>query len=101
MVDILAAGLTGSNWSYEAGSFIDNSGGPPGVGQLFLALSPERLGVASLEERLSDMLAAMTAEGDVRIPGERRLAHRARAARDGVEVPVSLHDQLRGYARKG
>ena len=42
MVDILAGALTGANWSHEASSFGSNDGGPPAVGQLFIALAPRK-----------------------------------------------------------
>src|ERR1700690_4220587 len=54
MVDILAAGLTGSSWSHQASSFGTNEGGPPDVGQLFIALSPLPPGGEQLEVRLEE-----------------------------------------------
>ena len=37
MVELLAAGLTGSNFAAEASSFLDAKGSPPGTGQLIVA----------------------------------------------------------------
>ncbi|MBM3573163.1 MAG: Ldh family oxidoreductase, partial [Alphaproteobacteria bacterium] len=68
MVNILAAGLSGARWSHEASPFGDNSGGPPGVGQLFIALSSDRFGVAALGGRIEGMLDAMCADEGVRVP---------------------------------
>jgi (2R)-3-sulfolactate dehydrogenase (NADP+) len=99
MVDVLAAGLTGASWSYEAGAMLDNTGGPPDVGQLFLALAPERLGASRLDARIEEMLTGMCAEPGVRVPGSRRHASRARAAREGVEVPDDLYERLVEYSR--
>ena len=42
MVEVLAAGLTGACWSYEASSLGSDEGGPPGLGQTFLAIRPRR-----------------------------------------------------------
>lgn len=95
MVEILAAALTGSAWGWEASSFFDERGGAPGVGQMLLALDP---GVASggrYPARMADLLAAVAAEPEVRLPGERRLAARARAAREGVAVPQALYEEIR------
>ena len=44
MVELLAAGVTGSNWSFQTSSLTDNEGGPPDIGQLFIAINPARLG---------------------------------------------------------
>ncbi len=41
MVELLAAGLTGSNYALQASSFLDAEGEPPGTGQLLIALAPE------------------------------------------------------------
>ncbi|MBI1775804.1 MAG: Ldh family oxidoreductase [Proteobacteria bacterium] len=98
MVDVLAAGLTGSNWAHEAEVIRADPGGPPGVGQMLLAFSPDRLGAPALAGRLEKMLAAMCADEGVRIPGDRRHAHRLQAERDGIVVASSLHQKLVNYA---
>ena len=41
-------------------------------------------------ERVETLIAAMTEDPAVRLPGDRRLANRARAAREGVSVPAEL-----------
>jgi (2R)-3-sulfolactate dehydrogenase (NADP+) len=99
MVDILAAGLTGSNWSHEASSFGTNEGGPPAVGQLFIALSPARTGGADLAERLAGLAAEISSQPGARLPGDKRHALRRTAEREGVEVPEELAAKLRGYAK--
>ena len=97
MVDVLAAAVTGSHFSHEASSFVDNEGGPVGVGQLFVGIAPERLGGGALASRLDAMLAEMCLDGDARVPGERRHAARHRAERDGVEVDDELIRTIEGY----
>ena len=87
MVDILAAGLTGSSWSYQASSFGTNEGGPPDVGQLFIALSPALTGGEHLGERLEALAAEIAAQPGARLPGDKRHGHRDAAVREGVEVP--------------
>lgn len=97
LVDIMAAGLTGANFSFQASSFGDNTGGPPGVGQFFIAIEPARFAGGGFAAHLEAMLEAMRSEPGVRLPGDRRHAHRAGAERDGVEVPDALHERLLGY----
>lgn len=98
MVEILAAALTGSAWGWEASSFFDDRGGPPGVGQLLLACDPERLSGGAYSARMAVLLAAVADEPEVRLPGERRLAARARAAASGLTVPRALYEQIRALA---
>lgn len=100
MVDILAAGLTGSNWSYEASSFGGNEGGPPAVGQLFIALAPVKTGGEHLAERIEELAAQVEGQG-ARLPGDKRHARRRTAEREGVEVPEELVAKLKGYAKAG
>jgi (2R)-3-sulfolactate dehydrogenase (NADP+) len=100
MVDILAGALTGSNWSHEASSFGSNDGGPPAVGQLFIALDPEKTGGERLADRLEELAGRIADQPGARLPGDKRHARRLAAARDGVEVPEELVAKLGAYAAK-
>jgi (2R)-3-sulfolactate dehydrogenase (NADP+) len=95
MIEILAAALTGSSWGWEASSFFDDKGGPPDMGQVFIALDPGRLSGGAYDARMQVLLAAVATEPGVRLPGERRLAARERAAREGLSVPRAVHDEIR------
>jgi len=103
LVDVLAGGLAGPHFAYQASAFGNNDGGPPRVGQFFIAIDAgtfaptDRLG-ADLASRIEALLAAMTEQEGVRIPGENRLAHRQHAAVHGVDVPVDLLSTIRGFA---
>jgi (2R)-3-sulfolactate dehydrogenase (NADP+) len=85
MVEVLAAGLTGGRFSFEASSFLDAQGGPPATGQLLVALDPAAIDAGGVA-RIEFLCRAIAAEDGVRLPGERRHALRARAARDGLVV---------------
>lgn len=100
MVDILAAGVTGANWSFEASSFGDTEGGPPRTGQFLIAIAPERFGGADFAKRLEVMLAAVQRSPEVRLPGDRRLAARERQAA-GITVNRAAVELLERYARDG
>ena len=91
MVEVLAAGLTGANWSHKASSLGDDLGGPPRLGQTIIAIHPEDMGLAN---RIEGLLADMTDEPCVRIPGDRRHANRQRIEAEGVVVDMALVDQL-------
>jgi len=99
MVDILAAGLTGASWSHEASSFGGNEGGPPDVGQLFIALAPRATGGENLGERLAGLADLIADQPGARLPGDKRHDHRRAAICDGVDVPEELVRQLEGYAK--
>ncbi len=98
MVETLAAGLTGATWSHAASSLGTDDGGPPGLGQFFLAIDPGALGAGGFPARLDAMLAEMTAEPGARVPGDRRHASRARATVEGVTVDGAQMAVLRALA---
>ncbi|MGQ0567478.1 MAG: Ldh family oxidoreductase [Gemmobacter sp.] len=85
MVEVLAAGLTGANWSYAASSLGDDAGGPPRLGQTFIAIDPAAM-AAGFVPRLETMLSAMLAQDGVRLPGDRRHANRKQAGGAGVDL---------------
>jgi (2R)-3-sulfolactate dehydrogenase (NADP+) len=98
MVEILAAGLTGSQFGFEASSFFDAEGPPPRTGQLFLALDPIALAGPSFRNRVEILCAAILEDPAIRLPGERRLKMRARLSREGIVVPAKLLAELRQRA---
>lgn len=95
MVDILAAGLTGSNFSFQASSFGDTQGGPPRTGQFIVAISPDTFG-EGFTDRLEVMLQAVKSTPHVRLPGERRLSARL-AQTDGIAVDRSAVASVASY----
>ena len=90
MVDILAAGMTGGNWAYNAPMFANNVGPAPNVGQIILAINPGCVGGAEYEARIETFVEALLGHEGVRLPGSRRQAARAAAEANGVEVPEAL-----------
>jgi (2R)-3-sulfolactate dehydrogenase (NADP+) len=101
LVDLMSGGVADSNFSFEASGFGGNEGGPPNVGQVILAIDPSATMGTSFTDRIETDLQAMTAQPGVRLPGDRRLAHRARAEREGVQVPDELMTLLWSYAEHG
>ena len=100
LVDVLIAGLGGANWSFEASSLLDNSGGPPGVGQCFIAIDPARC-APGFAERISRLTQAIYEQEGARLPGKGRADHAAYANAHGVEVPDELLSELRALAYPG
>jgi (2R)-3-sulfolactate dehydrogenase (NADP+) len=92
MVELLAAGLCGAHFGFEAASFFDAEGPPPHVGQFFLILDPSL--APGFVERVETLCAAIAADAGARLPGARRLEARARLARDGIPVAEKLYAEL-------
>ena len=95
VVELLACALTGAAMGFEADSFLVDEGNRPGVGQAFLVIDPAALaGMPTYLERVEAMIAAMEKDPGVRLPGYRRNALSAEAARDGIEIDPMLHRRL-------
>ena len=92
MIELLVAGLTGMDFSYEAQKNDNNDGGPPNGGEFMLAIDPNRFGDAegwlNHSEAFLGRLAAM--EG-AHMPGNRRYTNRAKSAADGIIVSEKVH----------
>ncbi len=101
LVEIMAAGLVGANWSFEATDLGGYEGPPGDIGQFFIAIDPTAFGGDRFGERIEVLLSAMLEQDGVRLPGDRRHACRAKAEENGVEVPDDLLATLRGYAAGG
>lgn len=96
MVEVLAAALSGSAFSSEAGSFFHSDGPKPNVGQTLIAIDTGKRSdfgtrVAALLDQISGMEGA-------RLPGERRRAAIAQAEQKGLSIPAHLYDQVQRLA---
>lgn len=98
MVEILAATLTGANYSYQATSFFDAEGAPPGVGQFIIAIDPKGQENAIFYDRLEQLFAEIQLQEGARLPGTRRLHARAEVAKTGVLVPAHLMKEIKTAA---
>ncbi len=94
MVEIMAAGLSGANFGYEATSFFTAEGPPPGVGQLVLAFDPTFFSGGGFSVRLEELLSEIVTQDGVRLPGALRGARREKARQEGLCIPSKLLDEL-------
>ena len=90
MVEVLAAALVGSHLSFEASSFLDENGPPPETGQSLIVIDPGSLGHGHFGAAMTRLAAAIEAQPGARLPGQRRLAARAKAVDQGLEIPPAL-----------
>lgn len=93
MVELLAAGLTGSNFAAEASSYLDADGPPSGTGQLIIAFDPASFG-SDVVARFGMLAASIEAQMGARLPGMRRLAAREKAKAEGVEISDALMKEI-------
>ncbi|MEM6491677.1 MAG: Ldh family oxidoreductase [Pseudomonadota bacterium] len=98
MVELLAAGLTGANYAYEASSLFDDKGDPPGLGHTLIGIDPTVFGGPAALDRFAQMAAAVEAVDGARLPGRRRAELRAERLKSGFVVDADLLDQLRSLA---
>jgi delta1-piperideine-2-carboxylate reductase len=93
MVELLAAGLLGENFSFEAEESDNGDGGPPRGGQFILALSPEIIAGSDWGTHCESLFDRMGAMEGVRIPGERR--HKNRLSDLPRDIDTALLEKIR------
>ncbi|HEY2627542.1 MAG TPA: Ldh family oxidoreductase [Usitatibacter sp.] len=99
VVEILVCALSGAAYGFESDSFFTQEGKPTRIGQAFIAINPGALaGEDVFFDRIETLVAAMTEDAEVRLPGERRLHNLERATREGVSIPMELLATIRGLA---
>jgi (2R)-3-sulfolactate dehydrogenase (NADP+) len=90
MVEILAAGLTGANYAFEATSLFDDKGAPPALGHMIIAINPQAGSASNTAERLALLASEISADPDVRLPGRRG----RNARRDALENGIIVEDEV-------
>jgi len=99
MVELLCVALSGAAFGFEADSFFVDAGNRPRLGQAFWVIDPDALvGTDVYSSRLETLIAAMTQDEGVRLPGGRRGVIAAKAAVDGIEVADAVLADLRKMA---
>ena len=85
MVEVLAAGLTGAQYSYQSSSLFDDKGAPPALGHTIITIDPTATG-GSLSH-LSGLAQEIAADEGARIPGRRGINNRRQAIETGIDIP--------------
>ncbi|MEO0636862.1 MAG: Ldh family oxidoreductase [Pseudomonadota bacterium] len=97
MVEMLCAGITGANYSYEATSFFNAEGDPPGVGQSIIAIDPSAFG-PHIAERLTSLVTAVAETEGARVPGARRHGLAKRIETEGIKVDDALLAEIQAIS---
>ncbi len=90
MVELLAAGITGSHFGWEASSVLDDRGAAPNLGQTIIAIDAQRVSDGTFLQRAAALLQAFGEEPGARLPGTSRLERRVAAQRDGITLTSKL-----------
>jgi (2R)-3-sulfolactate dehydrogenase (NADP+) len=98
MVEVLAVALTGARFGFEASSFFDADGPPPGVGQFLIVVDPGAFGGADVfADRIAALVGMIESDG-ARLPGARRIALREKVRTEGLPVDSKLLAEVRALA---
>jgi len=98
MVEVLAAGLSGANWSLDAPWF---TGGPdsPATGLFVLAIQPKLLD-PDFEQRMKAQLDRLRRRYGVHIPGRSRAEAAEKAAARGITVSKEVVQRISEFAER-
>lgn len=97
MVEVLAAGLSGANWSLDAPSFTAGSQSP-GSGLFVLAIAPKLLD-PDFEKRMGAQLDRLRRHG-VHVPGRAGMEASKRASSQGLTVSTEVVQRISEYAAR-
>ena len=98
MVELLAAALTGGNFSFEFDWSQHPGAQTPWTGQLVIVIDPSKSGGNSFAQRSAELVRQMHAVGLERLPGDRRYRTRAKSLAAGIPLPTAELAKLRELA---
>ncbi|MGE3371463.1 MAG: Ldh family oxidoreductase [Rhizobiaceae bacterium] len=94
LVELLASVASGAVLSLEATPFSGTAGGPPRTGQFFVAINGMSSSGGRFHEQLDRLVTAIVEQEGAHLPGSRRAAAAAQAAKHGVEVSEKLLKEI-------
>jgi (2R)-3-sulfolactate dehydrogenase (NADP+) len=92
-VEIMSACLTGSNLGIEASSFANDQGGPPGTGQFFIAINPEKFS-SSFESKIAKIIQSIESQEKARVPGSKRINNYKTNINNEISIKEELYDKI-------
>ncbi|MNU87797.1 (2R)-3-sulfolactate dehydrogenase (NADP(+)) [compost metagenome] len=98
MVELLAAALTGGNFSFEFDWKNHPGAKTPWTGQLLIVIDPSKAAGQSFAERSQELVRQMHGVGLKRLPGDRRHYQRAKSQTDGIALDEPTLANLRELA---
>ena len=98
MIELLAAALTGGNFSFEFDWSPYPGAQTPRTGQLIIVIDPAMGAGAGFARRAEDLVRALRDAGQERLPGDRRYRRRCESERDGIPIASEELAKLRALA---
>jgi len=98
MVELLAAALTGGNFSFGFTWEHHPGAQSPRTGQLLIVVDPAKGAGADFAQRAEELVAALHGVGQDRLPGDRRYRQREESEALGVAIPEAELVRLRELA---
>jgi len=98
MIELLAGALIGDLFSYESSEKDTLKVGAPFGGEFIIAIDPAHTlsdgNTAAAQNRAENLFKRILEQDGTRLPSSRRYEARARTQKDGVKIPVALHEQI-------
>lgn len=98
MVELLAAALTGGNFSFGFDWSQHPGAQTPWTGQLIIVIDPSKSAGNDFAARSRELVERMQEVGVTRMAGERRYRARAKALQEGVQIGVEELARLKALA---
>lgn len=98
MVELLAAALTGGNFSFEFDWKNHPGAKTPWTGQLLIVIDPAKTAGQSFAERSHELVRQMHGVGLKRLPGDRRHLQREKSLKSGIALEAQTLEQLQRLA---
>ena len=92
-VEIMSACLTGSNLGIEASSFANDKGDPPGTGQFFIAINPEKFS-DNFEKKIEKVVQSIKNQENARVPGSKRIKNYQMNINSEINIKEELYNKI-------
>ncbi|XUY26869.1 Ldh family oxidoreductase [Agrobacterium sp. rho-8.1] len=90
MVEVMAAGLTGGNFGFQASSLLDDTGTAPSLGHTLIAIDPAIAGDHVFAKRLALMASEIEGQENARLPGRRSQGVRKQSLENGIIIDSDI-----------
>jgi delta1-piperideine-2-carboxylate reductase len=95
MVELLAAGMTGEQFSFEARDTDNKDGGPPRGGEMIIGMSPAIIAGDGWQDHVEGFVQKLSNLDGVRMPGARR--HKNRSDKGPRPINLALIETINSF----